>query len=591
MKRLKFPTKWKGERVNGWKEKVRLRSRLHRSEKDYWHQFSFQTRLIAIVSMLVVASIAIIGFMSYSKAKDSQMELVNDRLVRETASVRDMAERMMYAYIGDEEEFQSQMNEVIASQKSDLVQDGFGAKIHLLKEGEILALANNGKETSDFPEELAIEIQMIEDGSEFGEFNGEQRMFAYSAIQELKGVYVISVPAKDFMHPINQLAKYTITVGVISLVLIVLIVSLFIRAMVRPIKELQHIMHASSEGRFEGIDSISTTIPEVRSLANSYKEMTARIEYMLMNIGGAVNQLASTSEELAVSSCKLGDSQQDMKKELTEVVEGTEQTEGTFLEQMSLFSELKHYMDRLLMSFNNMYEEQKLMNQSVSSGDESIASIMNALHTYHDGFKQMTVKIQEFEDYTVNIDVAGKMIQDLAERTKLLALNATIEAARAGENGKGFAVVASEVRKLADNSREAAIVIDEKMKETLVISQYLSTEFHGVYNQLTTHLDHANSSKESFDHLRKHIQTFNDSIDVSKQDVTQAESLIPLMEDAFNEFHKVTKHTLQSGKRLIETSDMQDQQMKETDEVRIALISLSKELSTITDINRKHPSQ
>ncbi len=95
----------------------------------------------------------------------------------------------------------------------------------------------------------------------------------------------------------------------------------------------------------------------------------------------------------------------------------------------------------------------KLQDMSVELGDIVVANS-----------KVNMEALQSLIEQTALISDISQTIKYIASQTNLLALNAAIEAARAGDHGRGFAVVADEVRRLAVNSDEAIIKVNENVK-------------------------------------------------------------------------------------------------------------------------------
>lgn len=98
------------------------------------------------------------------------------------------------------------------------------------------------------------------------------------------------------------------------------------------------------------------------------------------------------------------------------------------------------------------------------------------------------------------------LITDVAEQTNLLALNAAIEAARVGEQGRGFAVVAEEVRKLAEQSRNAADEIAKLVKETQAESGNAVSSMQEGVKKVRAGTEAVLSSGETFQEIVQNVQ-------------------------------------------------------------------------------------
>ncbi|MDD6796511.1 MAG: methyl-accepting chemotaxis protein [Clostridiaceae bacterium] len=105
----------------------------------------------------------------------------------------------------------------------------------------------------------------------------------------------------------------------------------------------------------------------------------------------------------------------------------------------------------------------------VNTLKEKVSNINNNVETVVDLMEVLTEKQGKIGEILTTLN-------DITEQTNLLSLNASIEAARAGDAGKGFAIVAEEVRKLADDSKNFTVQIDNLLEELSVSIKEVKSE-------------------------------------------------------------------------------------------------------------------
>jgi methyl-accepting chemotaxis protein len=220
---------------------------------------------------------------------------------------------------------------------------------------------------------------------------------------------------------------------VAAVLLSVIIVMLISRAVARPLGRAVTVLERVAVGELLGRLPVDTA-DEVGRMGGALNTALDRISGAMRDIGGNVDTLASSSEELAAVAALVNESADRSSAQAQAASSATEQISVNI-------STIAAGSDEIGASISEIA-------RSTSSAAEVAASAVTASAKAGEILNKLGVSSAEIGDVV-------KLITSIAEQTNLLALNATIEAARAGELGKGFAVVAGEVKDLAQQTARA----------------------------------------------------------------------------------------------------------------------------------------
>jgi methyl-accepting chemotaxis protein len=419
-----------------------------------------------------------------------------------------------------------------------------------------------------------------EAGMKIYEYNGVQKLVGFAPVKSAGWSLAITQPVSEATEELDTLTWISLVTIVVVLILASLIIAWFARRIAKPIQTLELAANKIAGGDLSQAQLNISSNDEIGRLARSFEQMAQNVRGLIKQIHSDAEHLAASSEELTASADQSSQATNQVAISIQEVASGAAEQMDAANETVSIVTEMSAGIQQIAANASSVAGQTEAAADKAIKGGTAVDKAVNQMSQIEQTVNTSAAVVAKLGERSKEIGQIVDAISGIAGQTNLLALNAAIEAARAGEQGRGFAVVAEEVRKLAEQSEEAAKKIAGLIGEIQVDTDKAVQAMQTGTQEVKTGAEVVNAAGVSFREIADLVTEVSDQVQqISKAIQEMAQGSQKIVESV----HRIDGLSKKSAGEAQSVSAATEEQLASMEEIATssrALATLAQELQT-----------
>lgn len=414
-------------------------------------------------------------------------------------------------------------------------------------------------------------------GNDMVTFHGENYLFINSKVGNTGATISALIPEATIVQQVSDIQKITMILVVLASIIAVAIGLKLATSMQYIIRYFIRELSQVSQGNLT-VNLKVKRKDEFLILSNGINEMIESMRSLIERVKLQSNSVTESSVKVRKSSEVFSQATKEITESVNEIQQGVSQQAQDSENCLTQMDDLSKKIEVVSGKTNEISVIAGDTKGSINQGITTMKILNDKAQLTSDITSKIIQNNEILELKSASISNIIGTINGIAEQTNLLSLNASIEAARAGEAGRGFQVVAEEIRKLSDQSVQAAKEIGGLIKEIQVQTKNVVTIAHEAENVVREQEDAVNESEKSFNDMNQHVEHLLKNVEMILENIYTIENSRAGTLTAIENISAVSQQTAASSLTVNETTNHQLDAVQALNSLSIELDQNAQEL-------------